>query len=109
MGWHAGIAGRCFKLSHPLHDGHEHVVLWVQPTYGGGAVLPEVVIVPATKEGVCAESWLRRRPGSHVIHEEPVTVDAQGNAQVDHRVVHNAYRDALKILGYELEVEDAHG
>lgn len=104
---HPGFA-RTFKLSHPLPDGHQFVTIWVQPSFGN-AVGPEVVIIPATESGACAEPSIKRRPGSFVMHEEPLAVDATGNGSRVEHVIDGAYRMALMMLGgYGLEIEDAH-
>ncbi len=106
VGGYAGYA-RCFKLSEPYVDSggsFDYLTLWVQPSFGE-VVGPEVVIVPATETGAAAERSLKRRPGSFVLHDEPITRDQFGNATAVVDKIEGAYQWALMNLGYIYEVD----
>ena len=64
----SGYAGRarCFALD-PPYEGHSYATVYVVPAFGS-VTRPEVMTVPATETGACAEPSLMRRPGSYVLH-----------------------------------------
>lgn len=73
VGGYAGRA-RCFAVD-PPYNGHEYVTVCAQPAFGPHQ-LPEVTVFPATESGACAETTLKRRPGSFVLHKA-VETDAE--------------------------------
>jgi hypothetical protein len=106
VGGFAGIA-RCFALSEPYVDSggsFNYLTLWVQPSFGK-VVGPEVVIIPATETGAAAEPSLKRRPGSFVLHDEPITYDQFGTAKAAVDKIEGAYQWALLQIGYDYQVD----
>jgi hypothetical protein len=64
---------RCFAVD-PPYEGNDYVTVCVAPAFGS-ITLPEAMIFPATETGACAESSLKRRPGSYVTHPGSDTDD----------------------------------